>query len=1153
MVACPADLAIYMDFLAENSPCGQTLLRIVSQGHTIIAKLTRLSSMIPSQLSDDRYSDILLDFSYFKNIDAFEKRLDNEPRIAEMDEVFKENHLESLSKLYLAFECVYSYTVELNQFLEELNEGVYMQQSLESVLDNVDGKQLLAEALYICGVILLFIDEKFEGTVRERILVLYYRYSAQKSNIDSNMDDVCKLLRSTGYVARSKTRPAGYPEDYFKRAGVDLGFVVLLLGRLRSDDIYNQIPLYPQPEHRSVALANQAALIYIALFFYPKILHGEPAIMREIVDRYFPDNWVIATYMGNVVNLIDAWEPYRAAKAALQNVQDLKAVQTRCEKMHRQVEELLAQTEQLLNEGVPTYELVLDEVQKLLAAARMRNVVLRWLLLHTAMVPDTVTKRARQLRDIVLQKHDVLQLFKLLLVTAEFEHKFREIYRELLRQKNAKWEFFKKESNERLQELSEVYSGSKPLNRIEKNEQLQGWFEATVEQVTNLSHESPVADSRKIVQLIDALNKVKQYHQIEGCIQVRQFVDESRQFLHCMLRLLSVNVELLTKLDVIVDVSYAWILIDAYTAHMQRSIKENPGTVVKLRTIFLKLASALDLPLRRIVQARSQDVEAVSAFYSQELVSYIRRVFHIIPETMFSLLARIIKIQTSHLQQLPPRLMKDQLKHFAQIDERVEVAKLSHDISVFTDGVLEMKTTLVGIVEIDPKQLLEDGIRKELVNQLSLSLHNGLTFSLKPKPGEMMEKLSALSNIISRYYRSFEYVQDYIGIRGLKMFQEEFARIVNYNVEQECNMYLRQQIHDWESEYQSREIPIPKHPPIDGTAANFVGRLANELFRLTDPKSTIYVDSLCTWYDRITHRKVIILTEFSLLLRAVGAVGMVGLDRVYSFRIATELKNMTDSLAKTLDTQIWVEGLGAVQRTMKKTQPEAMAKLWASSAAKIAKVYPNLVAALMRVGQMILLRRHIGHELYKNAKFNGKNLSAALTNLNDAIMLQLPERTQPADNEFIDRLSNYLKYTGLYEPVRQIYNEQPAHPIPNLAMFMALFTTTCMPKFAYSRTVGCLTARSKQTIDCVPFTLGVFVFLAQFHLDYSEDYVGLLCQYLKTCALPLIAVGRSDPDLTSLLTFLDYASVELHCIDRQLLCKHLPEFVLTQYKNLLIL
>ena len=35
--------------------------------------------------------------------------------------------------------------------------------------------------------------------------------------------------------------------------------------------------------------------------------------------------------------------------------------------------------------------------------------------------------------------------------------------------------------------------------------------------------------------------------------------------------------------------------------------------------------------------------------------------------------------------------------------------------SVFTEGILLMKTTLVGVIKVDPKQLLEDGIRKELV------------------------------------------------------------------------------------------------------------------------------------------------------------------------------------------------------------------------------------------------------------------------------------------------------------------------------------------------------------------------------------------------------------------------------------------------------
>ena len=32
----------------------------------------------------------------------------------------------------------------------------------------------------------------------------------------------------------------------------------------------------------------------------------------------------------------------------------------------------------------------------------------------------------------------------------------------------------------------------------------------------------------------------------------------------------------------------------------------------------------------------------------------------------------------------------------------------------------------MGIIKLDPKQLLEDGIRKELVNQLATALHNGL-------------------------------------------------------------------------------------------------------------------------------------------------------------------------------------------------------------------------------------------------------------------------------------------------------------------------------------------------------------------------------------------------------------------------------------------
>ena len=44
-----------------------------------------------------------------------------------------------------------------------------------------------------------------------------------------------------------------------------------------------------------------------------------------------------------------------------------------------------------------------------------------------------------------------------------------------------------------------------------------------------------------------------------------------------------------------------------------------------------------------------------------------------------------------------------------------------------------MKTTLVGVIKVDPKQLLEDGIRKELVVKVAAAMHSSLIFNTKTK------------------------------------------------------------------------------------------------------------------------------------------------------------------------------------------------------------------------------------------------------------------------------------------------------------------------------------------------------------------------------------------------------------------------------------
>ena len=50
-----------------------------------------------------------------------------------------------------------------------------MEFSLENMFQIVIGKQLISEAFYLFGVMLLLMDRIIEGPIRERIIVFYYR------------------------------------------------------------------------------------------------------------------------------------------------------------------------------------------------------------------------------------------------------------------------------------------------------------------------------------------------------------------------------------------------------------------------------------------------------------------------------------------------------------------------------------------------------------------------------------------------------------------------------------------------------------------------------------------------------------------------------------------------------------------------------------------------------------------------------------------------------------------------------------------------------------------------------------------------------------------------------------------------------------------
>ena len=708
----------------------------VSRGSAIIAELLRLSEHIPpvffpDDVQNKEYQPLIRDFSYLKGEDEFERRIRSQQALLDLDEEFKENHCTILERFYLLFEAIYKYVVDLNKYLSDIEEGVFIQQTYESIFMNSDGKQLMAEALYLYGVMLLALDQKIDGVVRERMLISYLR-SNTDIKYSANFDEVCRLCRQTGFSMKygklPGQHPSGYPEEYFRRIPIPVHVIKMTIGRLRSDDVYAMAASYPAPEHRSTALSTQAAMLYVILFFHDSLLKTENAAMREIVDKHFPDNWIINWYMGFTVDLSTIWSNYKSASKAINNILTPENVRQQTVFHARKLATLNPELKGLLQEGTLTEDFVLDHVNsKLLPVLRDSNVTLRWLVLHR-------TSQIKKIRDTVAPATSSEDVLKLMLGTAQLEFALKEMFKGLLKCKRQRWEKAQEVGVQKMNTIARFFGGDQVFSSEKREEQLQVYFEQMADNIADLdSHDSSTLAGRKITQLVTALEEVEQFHQVYENLQVRQFLIDTRALLKKMLRYVNIKEEVLVTISTVGDISYAWELMGTYVPIMQIRIKKQPSSVLALRTIFLKLVSILELPLTRIAQCGSADLASVSQYYSEVLVRFVGRVLDIIPRSMFEVLNSIINIQTDLLHECPTKIPRQNLHQFAQPEARYDLAKLTYQVSNYTMGILGMKKTLVGVIHIDPHKMLEEGIRKALVHHISSILHDALHFPKKDK------------------------------------------------------------------------------------------------------------------------------------------------------------------------------------------------------------------------------------------------------------------------------------------------------------------------------------------------------------------------------------------------------------------------------------
>lgn len=95
-----------------------------------------------------------------------------------------------------------------------------------------------------------------------------------------------------------------------------------------------------------------------------------------------------------------------------------------------------------------------------------------------------------------------------------------------------------------------------------------------------------------------------------------------------------------------------------------------------------------------------------------------------------------------------------------------------------------MESYLLGVIQVNPREILEAGIKKQLVRLLANILEGALVKDT-PTSQAFQNKISLLSIKLESFKLSLEYVQDFVHIYGLKMFYEQFQKLMHCYVDME--------------------------------------------------------------------------------------------------------------------------------------------------------------------------------------------------------------------------------------------------------------------------------------------------------------------------------------------------------------------------------
>uniref|UniRef100_A0A0E0H047 WASH complex subunit strumpellin n=1 Tax=Oryza nivara TaxID=4536 RepID=A0A0E0H047_ORYNI len=742
------------------------LLAFCARAEALIAELLLLSDRAPSQFADRRFHPVLFDFRYFDSPGEFEARIEGNMELEALEDELRESCGSYMRRFFALLDAAVAYHDELCSYLNDLQEGLYVHCTLDGVLESNWACQLLTESMTLFGCMALLMEHRISGLLRERLLVAYLRH--ERCFSFPNVERICKLCRrhvttppspgaSGSSLHTAEIISVQKPEDLLRRFQFPELIVDAVITCLRNGDVYNNVRFYPDPQHRTTALSLQGGHMYVLLFYSRDLLHNGLA-MREIVDRFFKDNWVVPIFLHFSVDLLVSWDAFKEAKSSLVSCLSPTFVRDRSLYHYTKVSSLLADLDSHMH--AVNKEYVLDNSLNLLSIIRECNCTLRWLLLHRM----TNDKKAR---DLVIclgssQHADEGKLLQLLMKTAKLEFEVKELHAELLKTRKSMWYEKRHDALECMKDLSQNYLGTWAASCKLKNKSIKDWLEHLSSEVSSLDYATIGNSGRIIHRVLSTLKDIELLHQIKENIQIKHGFSKIQKNLHDMIKVLNLNQESISVFSVITDGKYAWGYLTYFEELLKKKISQDPSESLFLHTMFLKFQSWLDAPLQRIKQYESPDLQYVSTYYASKYAAKIFAVLDIIPAILLKISIDVDYINAEQSTHLINRINKETLEDLMQLDQQLCQAQQAAKLCIVSEGLLNMSKNFDGLIDLNLGGWLKQMIKKELVSQLQGKL-KALSLLIY---GDIEGNLMSLSNYMLSQMQRMEFLQHILHIDG---------------------------------------------------------------------------------------------------------------------------------------------------------------------------------------------------------------------------------------------------------------------------------------------------------------------------------------------------------------------------------------------------